>query len=89
VEGGVTREIVLDVLRQFGAFIVHLGQERYSLAKDGGEPEIHRLPDTLGRKLIGYLSRKFEVPVQLFWHPEQVADWKAAQKDSSKRADPN
>lgn len=85
----MARETVLDVLRQFSVFVVDLGGEKFSLARESAEPEIHRLPDMLGRKMVGYLARKFEVPIQLFWHPEQVAGWKAAQAESSKRADPN
>jgi hypothetical protein len=37
----------------------------------------------------GYLSRKFDVPIELFGHPEHSAGGNKLRTDSSKRADPN
>ncbi len=30
--------------------------------------EAHRLPDPVGRKLIHYLARTFDVPIHLFYN---------------------
>ena len=85
----MVREVALDVLKQFGVFVVHLDGGKYALRVDNGVPEIKRFPAELGRKIIGYMSQKYNVPVHLFWRPEQIPEWKAAQAVSSKRADPN
>jgi hypothetical protein len=89
VEGGVGLSTALDVLQRFGVTVVVHPGGRYTLSRDNLVPETKRFPALLGRKMIGYLSEKYGVPVHLFWHPEQVDEYKAAQATGSKRADPN
>ena len=89
MDDGVAREIALSVLREFGVFVATVEDGKYSLSKGNGEPEIHRLPAVLGRKAVGYIARKFAVPVHMFWHPEQVPGWKAARGQGDGSGDPN
>jgi hypothetical protein len=89
LDATLSREAVLDVLKQFGISVIALEEGRFSIGRDGDVPEIHRLPPTVGRRMIGYLAHTFGIATHLFWHPEQIAEWKAARAASSHRADPN
>ena len=85
----VSREQALDVLRQFGVNVTQLDAEKYMLGMDGQVPQTHRLPEALGRKMVGYLADQYDIPVHLFWHPDQVTTWRAAKAAGSKQAEPN
>lgn len=89
LDATVHRDVVLDVLKQLGAFVAVLPGERYSLGRAGAVPEIHRLPENVRRNMVCYLAYKFDVPIHLFWHPDQIHEWRVARAASSTRADPN
>jgi hypothetical protein len=78
-EGGeVDRETVIAVLRA-NQVDVH-GQEdgpagMLVIAK-GELIEARQLPKSVSRKMVHYLSRKFSVPIHLFYNPEMGSEGK-------------
>ena len=70
--GIIKREIALYVLRAHG--VGAIAQEdslpdMLVLVK-GDILEARRIPEYLGRQLLHYLARKFDIPIHHFYHPE-------------------
>ena len=70
--GILKREIAIYVLRAHGVGVIAQQDslpDMLVLAK-GDVLEARRLPEYLGRQLIHYLARKFDIPIHHFYHPE-------------------
>jgi hypothetical protein len=69
-DGTVVRSIVVDVLRRNGTEVsAQPGKADMFLLVKSDLFEIIAIPDTCGRKLVRYLSRKFGAPIHHFYNP--------------------
>lgn len=67
----VTRETLLLVLQAYGVTVTPGTDGRHTLRK-GSVLEVHFLPDTVSRHLVGRFARKFDVPVTHIWNPTLI-----------------
>ena len=75
-EGNVHRETVIKVLRLQGVGVskqVDGPSNMFVLAK-GERLEALELPQAVGRQMIHYLARHYDVPIHYFYHPEMAAN---------------
>jgi len=72
-EGGeVDRDVLIAVLRANG-IDVHgqdSGPRDMLVIAKGDLVEAQQIPNSVSRKMVHYFSRKYSVPINLFYHPD-------------------
>jgi len=63
----VSRDTLIHVLQANGAKVGAGDDGRHTVTK-GGVLEVHYLPSTISRHLIGRFARKFNITVTAFWN---------------------
>jgi hypothetical protein len=68
-DGTAPKATVLKVLELKGVTITDQvgGFDDMKVFEKGNVVESHRLPDPVGKKMLHYLARVFEVPIHLFY----------------------
>lgn len=71
--GIVDRSVVIDVLRRHGVAVYD--QEPGSakvVLKKGDLMETHEFDESVDRRTLHYLKRKFDIPIHHFFHPHEA-----------------
>jgi hypothetical protein len=63
--------LVVLQLRKVTLSVVDTANRRYILAKDGQVEEL-TFNDPVGKKMLKYLSRRYDIFMHFFWHPEMA-----------------
>jgi hypothetical protein len=63
--------LVVLQLRKVSLSVVDTANHRYILAKDGYVEEL-TFHDPVGKKMLKYLSRRYDIYMHFFWHPEMA-----------------
>lgn len=71
--GIVSRAVVIDVLRRHGVAVYDQdpGSSKVVLKK-GDLMEAHEFPQSVNRRKLHYLKRKFDIPIHHFFHPHEA-----------------
>ena len=67
----IQRQVVIEVLTAGGVVVTDLGNEDYKL-EGNGRMEVYPLPTLCYRNFVQSLSKKFNVNIEWFYHPEMA-----------------
>jgi len=69
--GEVSRTIVLEVLSNNGVKVTPKKGDRSGMLvlEKGGRIEDRRIPERVGRRLLQYFQRQFDIPIHHFYNP--------------------
>lgn len=70
-EGTVSLDGVVAVLRAYAVSVIVEGDE-ITVGRGEVPPLVIPLPKIVHRKTLHRLASKFDIPVHLFWNPEQI-----------------
>jgi hypothetical protein len=71
MDSTVNRTVVITVLRRFGVGVSLESDGKVLLARQG-RIEATIMPDWVGKRMLHYLARRYEIPIHFFWHPEMM-----------------
>jgi len=70
-EGSVSLADVIKVLRAYAVAVTLEGDE-VTVSRGKVPPLVIPLPKIVHRKTLHRLASKFDIPIHLFWNPEQI-----------------